>query len=87
MKQQFKTFEEYLEWEQKRNTRSVTEDGLRKEYMEKIGEPIAMYCIMGNKIFREKFNNNQALVYEYCLEHNKTWEEVLNFHYDESVDY
>lgn len=87
MKQQFKTFEEYLEWEQKRNSRSLNEDDLRKEYMEKIGEPIAMYCIMGNQIFREKFSNNQALVYEYCLEHNKTWEEVLNFHYQEGIDY
>lgn len=87
MKQQFKTLEEYLAFEENRKERSLNEDDLRKEYMEKIGEPIAMYCIMGNKIFREKFNNNQALVYEYCLEHNKTWEEVLNFHYDESVDY
>ena len=71
MKQQFKTWEEYLAFEESRKERSLNEDDLRKEYMEKIGEPIAMYCIMGNQIFREKFSNNQALVYEYCLEHQR----------------
>jgi hypothetical protein len=83
-----------LQYEQERQkfhdkleNRGFTEDELREEYMKRLGDPIAYYCVMGNEILREKFNNCEYFVYEYCLKHNKTWEEVLNFKYDETVDY
>jgi hypothetical protein len=56
-------------------------------YIEKIGDPIPLYEIMGNQIFEEKFHNDASAVYAYCLENNKTWEEVLDHHYDEDVMY
>ena len=87
---QFKTYEEYLEWEEQRMKlaeRRLSADELREEYMKRIGEPIALYCIMGNKRFSEEFHDEPALVYEYCLEHNKTWEEVLDFKEDPNKDY
>ena len=62
-------------------------DRFLNEYKKKIGEPIALFCVMGNKRFLEDFQGEPELVYAYCLEHNKTWEEVLNFKYDESKDY
>ena len=58
-----------------------------EEYKERIGEPIALYCVMGNQKFLEEFHGEPEMVYEYCLEHNKTWEEVLGFKYDENKDY
>ena len=87
---QFKTFEEYLQYEEQRKKdaeRHFSADEIREEYMKKIGEPIALYCIMGNKRFSEEFHEEPALVYEYCLEHNKTWEEVLGFKEDLNKDY
>ena len=86
----FKTVEEYMQYEQEQerlHNRALNDDGWREEYMKKFGDPIARYCVMGSQIFREKFNDNDTLLYKYCLEHNKTWEEVLNFKYDETVDY
>lgn len=86
----FKTYEEYLKWEEERmkgGERRLSTDELREEYMEKIGEPIALYCIMGNKRFSEEFHEEPSLVYEHCLEHNKTWEEVLGFKEDLTKDY
>lgn len=48
-----------------------------EEYIEKIGDPIPLAQVMGNKILVEQFHENAYEVYEYCLRHNKTWEEVL----------
>ena len=63
------------------------QDKWLKEYIEKIGEPIPFYEIMGNQIFAEKFHNNDSAVYAYCLEHNKTWEEVLEHEDNPNVMY
>lgn len=49
--------------------------------------PIPLYEVMGNKIFVEKFDGEDYKVYRYCLDHNKTWQEVLEFKYNENVKY
>ena len=48
-----------------------------EEYKKKIGDPIPLMQVMGNEILVERFHDNAYEVYRYCLEHNKTWEEVL----------
>ena len=48
-----------------------------EEYKKKIGDPIPLAQVMGNEILVERFHSNAYEVYRYCLEHNKTWEEVL----------
>jgi hypothetical protein len=61
---------------------------LIEQYMEKTGrDPIPLFEVMGNSILQEKFYNCPDAVYAYCLEHNKTWEEVLDFKYEEGVMY
>ncbi len=40
---------------------------------------IPLYQVMGNQILYEKFNNDENAVYEYCVEHKLTWEEVLKY--------
>ncbi len=42
--------------------------------------------ISGNK-FLEDIDYNVEMLYEYCVEHRKTWEEVLNFKYDPNAIY
>lgn len=60
---------------------------LIEQYIEKIGDPIPLFEVMGNEVLREKFYGTPDAVYAYCLEHNKTWEEVLGFKYEEGVMY
>lgn len=91
---QFKTFAEYWKYEQEQQafyekvqSGTFTEDELREEYMKRLGDPIPFYETKGNQVLKEKFNGSFYRVYQYCLEHNKTWEEVLNFKYDETVFY
>lgn len=43
--------------------------------------------VMGNSIFAEKFQQSPELVYIYCIEHNKTWEEVLEWEEIPGVEY
>ena len=50
-----------------------------EEYVDKIGAPIPLMQIMGDEIFCDKFNQEPELVYKYCLENNKTWDEVLDY--------
>ena len=53
-------------------------NGIEKEYKEKTGgDLIPLYMVMGNSIFAEKFGQSTIALYSYCIEHNKTWEEVL----------
>ena len=54
-------------------------DELRNEYMRVIGEPIPLMEVMGNGILVEQFHDNDWEVYEYCLLHKKTWQQVLQF--------
>lgn len=63
------------------------EKSLLEQYKDKFGDPIPLYEIMGNEIFVNKFYGNTDAVYDYCLQHNKTWEEVLGFKFDENVLY
>ena len=61
-----------------------------EEYIEKIGDPIPLAQVMGNEILAERFHDNDYEVYAYCLQHNKTWEEVLEvepFKYDPGIYY
>ncbi len=61
---------------------------IEKEYKEKIGgDLIPLYMVMGNSIFADKFEQSPLLVYAYCIEHNKTWEEVLEWHPIAGVEY
>lgn len=62
-------------------------NSLLEQYKAKIGSPIPLFEVMGNQILQEKFYNTPEAVYAYCLEHNKTWEEVLEFKYEEGVRY
>lgn len=63
-------------------------DGYIEEYKCKISkELIPLYEVMGNEILAKQFDNNPLLVYKYCLEHNVTWEEVLNHKFDPNVLY
>ena len=58
-----------------------------EEYVDKIGDPIPLMQIMGNEIFCDKFNQEPELVYKYCLENKKTWEEVLDYTFDPDAIY
>lgn len=63
-------------------------NGIEKEYKEKTGgDLIPLYMVMGNSIFSEKFQQSPELVYIYCIEHNKTWEEVLEWEEIPGVEY
>lgn len=63
-------------------------NGIEKEYKEKTGgDLIPLYMVMGNSIFAEKFQQSPELVYIYCIEHNKTWEEVLEWYPIAGVEY
>ena len=63
-------------------------NGIEKEYKEKTGgDLIPLYMVMGNSIFAEKFQQSSELVYIYCVEHNKTWEEVLEWEEIPGVEY
>ena len=58
------------------------------KYIEEISpEPIALYEVMGNEIFDNEFNGDPEQLYKYCVENKKTWREVLNFKFDESLLY
>lgn len=50
-------------------------------------EAIPMMELMGDEILWGKFKGSQDAVYEYCIEHRKTWEEVLNFKFDPNAMY
>lgn len=50
-------------------------------------EAIPMMELMGNKVLWDKFNGSQEAVYDYCLENNTTWEEVLGYEFDPNVMY
>lgn len=63
------------------------EKSLLEQYKAKFGDPIPLYEIMGNEIFINKFYGIPDAVYDYCLQHNKTWEEVLGFKPQEDVLY
>ena len=58
-----------------------------KLYEKKYGDVIPLYEIMGNEIFEKKFHCDTEAVYYYCLENNKTWQEVLDFKYEPNVLY
>lgn len=63
-------------------------NGIEKEYKEKTGgDLIPLYMVMGNSIFAEMFQQSPELVYIYCIEHNKTWEEVLEWEEIPDVEY
>lgn len=63
-------------------------NGIEKEYKEITGgDLIPLYMVMGNSIFSEKFQQSPELVYIYCIEHNKTWEEVLEWEEIPGVEY
>lgn len=63
-------------------------NGIEKEYKEKTGgDLIPLYMVMGNSIFAEKFQQSPELVYIYCIEHNKPWEEVLEWEEIPGVEY
>lgn len=63
-------------------------NGIEKEYKEKTGgDLIPLYMVMGNSIFAEKFQQSPELVYIYCIEHNKTREEVLEWEEIPGVEY
>lgn len=63
-------------------------NGIEKEYKEKTGgDLIPLYMVMGNSIFADKFEQSPELVYIYCIEHNKTWEEVLEWKEIPGVEY
>lgn len=53
---------------------------IEEEYKKTIGgDLVPLYMVMGNSIFAEKFQQSTFLLYSYCIEHNKTWEEVLEW--------
>ena len=63
-------------------------NAIEKEYKEKTGgDLIPLYMIMGNSIFAEKFGQSTIELYSYCIEHNKTWEEVLEWYPIAGVEY
>ena len=63
-------------------------NAIEKEYKEKTGgDLIPLYMVMGNSIFADKFEQSPELVYIYCIEHNKTWEEVLKWYPIAGVEY
>lgn len=63
-------------------------NGFEKDYVEIIGgDLVPLYMVMGNSIFAEKFQQSPELVYIYCIEHNKTWEEVLEWEEIPGVEY
>lgn len=63
-------------------------NGIEKEYKEKTGgDLIPLYMVMGNSIFAEKFEQSTIALYSYCIEHNKTWEEVLEWEEIPGVEY
>lgn len=63
-------------------------NAIEKEYKEKTGgDLIPLYMVMGNSIFADKFEQSPELVYIYCIEHNKMWEEVLEWYPIAGVEY
>ena len=63
-------------------------NGIEKDYVEIIGgDLVPLYMVMGNSIFADKFEQSPELVYIYCIEHNKTWEEVLEWYPIAGVEY
>ena len=63
-------------------------NAIAKEYKEKTGgDLIPLYMVMGNSIFAEKFGQSTIALYSYCIEHNKTWEEVLEWEEIPGVEY
>lgn len=63
-------------------------NGIEKDYVEIIGgDLIPLYMVMGNSIFAEKFQQSPELVYIYCIDHGKTWEEVLEWEEIPGVEY
>lgn len=63
-------------------------NAIAKEYKEKTGgDLIPLYMVMGNSIFAEKFGQSTIALYSYCIEHNKTWEEVLEWYPIAGVEY
>lgn len=42
--------------------------------------------VEGNRVI-EEFNYSLERLYKYCVEHRKTWEEVLDFKYDPNAIY
>ena len=63
-------------------------NGIEKDYVEIIGgDLVPLYMVMGNSIFADKFEQSPEWVYIYCIEHNKTWEEVLEWYPIAGVEY
>lgn len=63
-------------------------NAIAKEYKEKTGgDLIPLYMVMGNSIFAEKFGQSTIALYSYCIEHGKTWEEVLEWYPIAGVEY
>lgn len=63
-------------------------NAIEKEYKEKTGgDLIPLYMVMGNSIFAEKFGQSTIALYSYCIEHGKTWEEVLEWYPIAGVEY
>lgn len=63
-------------------------NGIEKDYVEIIGgDLVPLYMVMGNSIFAEKFRQSTIALYSYCIEHNKTWEEVLEWEEIPGVEY
>lgn len=58
-----------------------------KMYVAKYDDAIPLMEVMGNSILREKFYGCTEMVYDYCLEHNKTWQEVLQHKDNPNVMY
>ena len=58
-----------------------------KEYKAKFkgSTAIPMKEVMGNQVLREQFDDNPELVYMYCVEYDKTWEEVIGYEFDPNV--
>lgn len=63
-------------------------NGIEKDYVEIIGgDLVPLYMVMGNSIFAEKFGQSTIALYSYCIEHNKTWEDVLEWEETPGVEY
>lgn len=63
-------------------------NAIEKEYKEKTGgDLIPLYMVMGNSIFAEKFGQSTIALYSYCIDHGKTWEEVLEWYPIARVEY
>jgi hypothetical protein len=62
-------------------------DKYLKMYVAKYDDAIPLMEVMGNAILREEFYGCTEAVYAYCLEHNKTWQEVLQHKDNPNVMY